>query len=140
MILYSVDDAGSFDNAQAMRKKIERAKDVDNFPMVLVGNKCDLTNRSILSEKGQAKALEMGCPFIETSAKAGVRSRARSPSRFYFLSLGPQNIHTSFESPHVCFLHQINVKEAFDLLVREVRKDQHRPAPSAKKGSCCVIS
>jgi GTPase KRas protein len=78
MILYSVDDPGSFDNAQAMRKKIERAKDVDSFPMVLVGNKCDLTNRLILTERGAAKALEMGCPFVETSAKAGVSVFCRS--------------------------------------------------------------
>jgi GTPase SAR1 family protein len=72
MILYSVADQSSFDNAQTMRKKIERAKDVESFPMVLVGNKCDLANKAILTERGAAKAQEMGCPFVETSAKAGV--------------------------------------------------------------------
>lgn len=103
MILYSVDDVGSFGNAEAMRRKIERAKDDDKFPIILVANKCDLTSRSISAEEGAAKALEMGCPFIETSAKLG-----------------------------------INVKEAFDQLVREVRKNQHVPAVTAKKRLCCT--
>ena len=74
LILYSVDEASTFDNAYAMRKKIERAKDVESFPMVLVGNKCDKPSRQITTEQGTQKALEMGCPYIETSAKSGVRT------------------------------------------------------------------
>jgi GTPase KRas len=81
MILYSVDEASTFDNAYAMRKKIERAKDLDTFPMVLVGNKCDKDNRQITSEQGAQKAAEMGCPYIETSAKSGV---SRSPICIHF--------------------------------------------------------
>ena len=109
LILYSVDEQGTFDNAQAMQKKIERAKDTDTFPMVLVGNKCDKPNRAITKDQGAQKALEMGCPFVESSAKAG-----------------------------------INVKEAFDMLVREVRKQQG-PAGGgasggAKGGGCCSVS
>lgn len=73
MILFSVDELSTFENAYAMRKKIERAKDVDSFPMVLVGNKCDKPNRQITKQQGTQRAVEIGCPYIETSAKSGVR-------------------------------------------------------------------
>ncbi len=73
MILFSVDEASTFENANALRKKIERAKDVDSFPMVLVGNKCDKPNREITKEQGTEKAAQLRCPYIETSAKSGVR-------------------------------------------------------------------
>ena len=41
IILFSLDEKSTFDNALAMRKKIERAKDAEDFPMVLVGNKAE---------------------------------------------------------------------------------------------------
>jgi GTPase SAR1 family protein len=72
MILFSVDESSTFENACAMRKKIERAKDSDAFPMIFVGNKCDKQKRDITFEQGVERALEMGCPYIETSAKSGV--------------------------------------------------------------------
>ena len=36
---------------------------------MLVGNKTDLDDRVITTEQGQAKALAIGVPFMETSAK-----------------------------------------------------------------------
>ena len=47
IILFSLDEKSTFDNALAMRKKIERAKDAEDFPMVLVGNKADKPNREV---------------------------------------------------------------------------------------------
>jgi hypothetical protein len=35
---------------------------------------------------------------------------------------------------------QINVKEAFDVLVREVRKEQKRPSVAADSKPCCAVS
>ena len=39
--------------------------------MVLVGNKCDLdeSEREVTEAQGRELAVEMGCPFMETSAK-----------------------------------------------------------------------
>lgn len=105
LILFSVDEASTFENAHAMRKKIERAKDVDSFPMVLVGTKCDKPNREVSKQQGMQRAAEIGCEYIETSAKSGM-----------------------------------NVKEAFDLLVREIRKER-KVQPSIKSEGCkCSIS
>jgi GTPase SAR1 family protein len=41
--------------------------------MVLVGNKCDLTeSREVPTEEGRALAGATGCPFFESSAKTRV--------------------------------------------------------------------
>ena len=39
--------------------------------LVLVGNKCDLSNRRITEEEGKKLADELGAKFFETSAKTG---------------------------------------------------------------------
>jgi Ras-related protein Rab-6A len=54
--------------------KSERGNDII---LVLVGNKTDLTEkRQISTEEGEAKAKELGCIFMETSAKAGYNVKA----------------------------------------------------------------
>ena len=41
--------------------------------MILVGSKCDLSDRRVVSEeRGQLLADEYGCKFIEISAKANI--------------------------------------------------------------------
>lgn len=51
------------------REQINRVKDSDNVPMVLVGNKCDLGSRSVETRQAQELARGYGIPFVETSAK-----------------------------------------------------------------------
>jgi len=82
----------------AYQKTILRVKDRDYFPMILVGNKCDLTHERQVSRageqgqghnrlttqltrvtEGEAIARQWGCPFIETSAK----SRLNVDDAFY---------------------------------------------------------
>lgn len=44
----------------------------DNTPILLVGNKSDLTsNRKVTSEQGQQLAEQLGLNFFESSAKTG---------------------------------------------------------------------
>jgi len=38
---------------------------------LLIGNKCDRTDRVVSAEDGQQCAAKLGVPFFETSAKAG---------------------------------------------------------------------
>lgn len=46
-------------------------KDVDNYPVIIVGNKCDLeAERSVSTQEGQEMAKVYDCPFFETSAKS----------------------------------------------------------------------
>merc|ERR1719229_593670 len=97
-------------------KKITRAKDGERIDLVLVGNKADLPEQQheISYKMGKQLADNLGCPFVETSAKTGV-----------------------------------NVNEAFELIVREMKKDKGAANASAdgkdgKKNddassSCCII-
>lgn len=51
------------------REQINRVKDSDDVPMVLVGNKCDLPSRTVDTKQAQELARSYGIPFVETSAK-----------------------------------------------------------------------
>lgn len=44
-------------------------KDSENVPMVLVGNKSDLSSRTVETRQAQELARGYGIPFVETSAK-----------------------------------------------------------------------
>jgi GTPase SAR1 family protein len=51
--------------------QILRVKDTDTVPMVLVGNKCDLSDeRTVSKDQGSSLAKTWGsCTFLEASAK-----------------------------------------------------------------------
>lgn len=74
-IVYSVSSRSSFTKARAIYHKIiktkfEKGDDVDNFPLVLIGNKCDYAVvREVSTAEGIALAQEFCCEFTETSAK-----------------------------------------------------------------------
>lgn len=52
------------------REQILRVKDVDDVPIVLIGNKCDLQeSRRITTANGEKLAQRWNVPYIETSAK-----------------------------------------------------------------------
>jgi GTPase SAR1 family protein len=42
MLVYAISDRKSFDHLNALREKAIRAKDTEDLPLVIVGNKCDL--------------------------------------------------------------------------------------------------
>ncbi|XP_019874918.1 ras-like protein 1 [Aethina tumida] len=68
LLVFAVNSAKSFEDIGTYREQIKRVKDAEEVPMVLVGNKCDLT---ALVDMNQAKeiAKQYGIPFVETSAK-----------------------------------------------------------------------
>ncbi|CAO3627097.1 unnamed protein product [Mucor fragilis] len=70
LLVYSITSRLSFDEITTFYQQICRVKDRDYFPMVLVGNKCDLEgDRQVSSQEGRDLAKNFGCQFIETSAK-----------------------------------------------------------------------
>jgi GTPase KRas protein len=52
LLVYSITSRASFEEVMAYQKTILRVKDKDFFPMILVGNKCDLGHERQVSIKG----------------------------------------------------------------------------------------
>jgi len=70
LLVYSITSRRSFETIGEMREKILQVKEKEQFPMVLVGNKCDLDKeRKVTIEDGRELAKQWNVPFYETSAK-----------------------------------------------------------------------
>ncbi|CAN8103011.1 unnamed protein product [Discula destructiva] len=73
LLVYSITSRQSFDEITTFQQQILRVKDKDYFPMVVVGNKCDLEGeREVTRQEGEALARGFNCKFIETSAKSRI--------------------------------------------------------------------
>lgn len=70
MIVYSITNRDSFEEVLTFYHQLLRVKDKDYFPMILVGNHCEREDERYVSvREGQGLAQEIGCPFMEVSAK-----------------------------------------------------------------------
>jgi len=70
LLVYSIASRQSFEEIQQFQQQILRVKDKDYFPIIIVGNKCDLeSDREVSTQEGEELARSMSCKFIETSAK-----------------------------------------------------------------------
>jgi len=70
LLMYSLTDRRSLDEAVRLRDKVLRIKNKPKVGMVFCGNKADLEHeRQVPIEDGRNLAAKWGCPFFETSAK-----------------------------------------------------------------------
>ncbi|XP_065129209.1 GTPase KRas [Paramisgurnus dabryanus] len=69
LCVFAINNVKSFEDVHLYREQINRVKDSDNVPMVLVGNKSDLASRTVETRQAQELARSYGVPFVETSAK-----------------------------------------------------------------------
>lgn len=53
VIVYSITDKGSFEKASELRVQLRRARQTDNVPIILVGNKSDLVRSREVSVDGK---------------------------------------------------------------------------------------
>jgi GTPase KRas len=104
LLVYSITSRTSFEEIPIFQQQILRVKDKDYFPVIVVGNKCDLDDERVVSWQGSYNtpdfatkasmadilfflieghdlARHFGCRFIETSAK----SRINVDQAFYDL-------------------------------------------------------
>jgi GTPase KRas len=82
LLVYSISSRQSFEEIMTFQQQILRVKDKDYFPIIVVGNKCDLEHeRQVSRAEGEQLARQFGCKFIETSAK----SRINVDNAFYDL-------------------------------------------------------
>ncbi|KAJ3439663.1 ras-like protein rasd [Anaeramoeba flamelloides] len=70
LVVFAINSRNSFDEVSSFREQITQAKDSDEVPMMIVGNKNDLENeRQVSQGEGTDLAKSFNSPFIETSAK-----------------------------------------------------------------------
>ncbi len=70
-LMYDVSEQRSFNEINGWIESIKEAKG-DNFPIIVIGNKCELEKRVISKEEGEKFAKEQGFSFMETSCKEGI--------------------------------------------------------------------
>ena len=71
ILTYDVTDINSFKNIRNWIKQIEQNAQ-NNVCKVLVGNKCDKSDRVVSFEEGKKLAQDYGMEFFETSAKSNI--------------------------------------------------------------------
>lgn len=70
VLIYSIVAKSTYNDLFDVWDQIVRIKDTQDFPCIVVGNKCDLEDeRVVLKQEGQDLANKWNCPFVETSAK-----------------------------------------------------------------------
>jgi len=77
LLVYSIVSVATFEEMAALHRQIYRVKEMEpdtgKIPIVLVGNKADLTeHRKVTMEQGAALAAKCQCSFLETSAKTSL--------------------------------------------------------------------
>ena len=71
-LMYDITNFKSFDSISEWIKNIYEKKD-ENFPLILIGNKCDLKDgRKVSEEEGLETAEKYKTKYFETSAKEGI--------------------------------------------------------------------
>ncbi|KAG5270026.1 hypothetical protein AALO_G00187800 [Alosa alosa] len=65
LCVFAINNTKSFEDIHQYRDDVP----MDDVPMVLVGNKCDLPARTVDTRQAQELARSYGIPYIETSAK-----------------------------------------------------------------------
>lgn len=70
MLVYSITARASFERIENFRRQINRVKDNEPVPIILVGNKTDrAAEREVGRDEGMMLARQFNWDFIETSAK-----------------------------------------------------------------------
>ncbi|KAI1301228.1 Ras-like protein 2 [Halotydeus destructor] len=71
VLAFSVTDRSSFEEIPKFHRQILRVKDRDEFPMIMIGNKCDLDQQRVISlQEARQLAQQLKVPYLEASAKS----------------------------------------------------------------------
>jgi len=82
LLVFSLIDKSTVSEIYRLYKQILRVKDREHFPMILIGNKCDLQRQRVVNnEVVEELKNQLQVPYMETSAK----TRANVDEAFYEL-------------------------------------------------------
>ncbi|KAJ5072494.1 ras-like protein [Anaeramoeba ignava] len=70
LVVFAISSKDSFDEVPNFIEQIQKAKETNEFPLVLVGNKSDQESlRQVTRKEAENYAKVLNCLYIETSAK-----------------------------------------------------------------------
>lgn len=147
--MYSITSRSSFDEVKALYEFIQRIKDSDHVPTVLLGNKGDLgPERQVSFDEGRNLASSWGIPFYETSAKLRVnveesifdliRIIPRSGMEYKLVILGGGGVGKSafciqFIQSHFVDCYDPTIEDSYRKQIRV--SGLTKALPAGKKGS-----
>ena len=135
LCVYSITSRTSFEEISTFHQQILRVKDKDYFPIIIIGNKCDLESSREVSTQGAPPRAPLRRPVVRDGsmcicarAHAALRSRL-TELKDLAKNFGCKYLETSAKQ-------KTNVEQAFHDLVREIRRYNKDRAPSGetKKG------
>nr|O93856.1 RecName: Full=Ras-like protein; Flags: Precursor [Laccaria bicolor]AAD01987.1 ras protein [Laccaria bicolor] len=125
LLVYSITSRQSFEEIMTFQQQILRVKDKDYFPIIVVGNKCDLDKERVVSkQEGESLARQFGCKFIETSAK----SRINVENAFYDLVREIRRYNKEMSNP-----------SGFGARAPDSKMDVSEPGESAGCCGKCIV-
>ena len=69
-LIYSIIAKSTFNDLEEIRNQMIRVKETEDFPCILVGNKCDLEDQRLITKEELCElSKKWNCLSIETSAK-----------------------------------------------------------------------
>ena len=80
LLVYSITDRQSFEEIMTFQQQILRVKDKDYFPIIVVGNKCDLeAERQVSTEGASSTLIPRGMLTPNRGRKPGQAIRLQVP-------------------------------------------------------------
>ena len=101
LLVYSIDDLGTFNAIKERYERICQIKNNDNFSVIIVGNKCDLeSERKVQKEEVENFSKSNGLEFLEASAlnKINVKEAFTIVAHDYLLKISESNQNKSIFS------------------------------------------
>ncbi|XP_066510506.1 GTP-binding protein RAD-like [Hoplias malabaricus] len=141
IIVYSVTDKSSFEKASELRIQLRRARQSENIPIILVGNKSDLVrSREVSVEEGSACAVVFDCKFIETSASLHHNVRTLFEGIVRQIRLRKDSKEENARRMASCKRRESISKKAKRFLGRMVARKNKKMAFRQKSKSCHDLS
>ena len=123
LLIYDVTKRNTFEAITGWVESIKEQKG-ENFPVVLIGNKCDLNEeREVDKEEGENEAKKNGFLFFETSSKDGTNVEEATIALISKVIELKKNQNTEKDDTDQ------NTKKSYKLNAKKIKKKRH---------SCCL--
>lgn len=121
LLVYSINSRQSFEEISTFQQQILRVKDKDYFPIIIVGNKCDLDGERVVSRQGRT----FSPWYIPTKPRQNSRVEPRQTlADSHILHTEGEDLARQFGCAFIetSAKSRINVDTAFFNIVREIRR------------------